>query len=553
MTPRDRPFVSFLFRAVLVLGVTSLPYVYAAWWAPAAKVYVGLMTDVPDHAQYWAWVTASERALFISNTLTPEVNPPVFMNAWMFVLAQVRRLFALSFPALFQVWRVAAVTLLIGAMCAFARTVAVSRRLRSLVFWLALLGSGFGWAMVVAKKVAGLGDVPFPSDVYLFETNSFWAALSYPYVVLAQALIVWTFVGVLWSERDGRTRWRGVAMAITGALCVALFHAYDLITIYVVLAVFGLAEWVRQRTFPWRVVLLTAAVGAVSGPIAIYYRLLTLHDPLWQAILAQYENAGIVTPPGWHLLVLLGVPLLLAPFGVRRLDGELLPRFILVWAVVGGVIAYLPTVYQVKFLTAWQFPLAVLAARAWTRWTAGWRSTAEDRGGERGSAGVAEWAPALVILLLVVPTNAYLFAWRFVELRRHERPYFLERDEVAAFDWLSTHATPADVVIAPLDIGQYVPSYGRTRSYLAHWAMTNRFFERQRGVAQFFDPAIAGDVKREILDRDAVTLVLATRTEPLGQGTEPCPTWLEPVFSQGSVRLFRYRRDAPSRIASVTP
>ena len=32
------------------------------------------MFDVPDHAQYWSWVTSSRQGLFIPNTMTPEPN-----------------------------------------------------------------------------------------------------------------------------------------------------------------------------------------------------------------------------------------------------------------------------------------------------------------------------------------------------------------------------------------------------------------------------------------------------------------------------------------------
>jgi len=423
---------------------------------------------------------------------------------------------------------------------AFARTVATGRRLQSLVFWLALLGSGFGWVLVVIKKLAGLEDVPFPNDIYLFETNTSWAVFSYPYVALAQGLIVWTFVGVLWSQ--GSSRRLGTVVAVLAAFGVAAFHAYDLITVYAVLSVLAATETIRQRSLPWHLIALTTVIGLATAPVAIYYRLLTVNDPLWQAILSQYENAGIFTPRGLHLVVLLGLPLLLAPFGLTTFNSESLPPLIVVWAVVGGIVAFLPTVYQVKLLTGWQFPLALLAARAWMRWRPKWltRAASLHAGTDRS---LIAWSALLVVLC--VPTNLYLFAWRFVDLGRHERPYFLERDELTALGWLATHATSTDVVLAPLDVGQFVPSYGRSRAYLAHWAMTNRFFERSAFVERFFDPQSEAAVRRRILDSDQVTLVLATRTEPLGSGREAPPSWLTSVFTAGHVCVFRYHPAGP--------
>lgn len=537
---------SFVVRFLIVQLLASLPYVFGWLTAPPDRVFMGLMADVPDHAQYWAWVTASERGLFISNTLTPEPNDPVFVNAWMFLLAQARRLSGVSFPVLFQVWRVVSTFLLVAGIHAFSRTVATGRRAQGLVFWLALLGSGLGWVLVVYKKIAGLPDVPFPNDLYLFETNSWWAVFAYPYVALAQALLVWTLTGVLWSERGDRTR--GAAVAVAAALGVAAFHAYDLISVYAVLSSYVLVEIVRTRALPWRLIGLTASIGFLTAPIALYYQLLTLNDPLWQSILSQYENAGVVTPPGLHLVILVGLPLLLAPFGVKASAQGPVPRLVLVWAVVGGLIPFVPTVYQVKLLTGWQFPLSLLAARAWLRWT----DTEEGASEPAPTRLLAGPMASAVLLLLVIPTNVYLFAWRFVDLGRHDRPFFLERDELTALDWLARHTNGTDVVLAPLAVGQFVPSYGRSRAYLAHWAMTNRFFERSSRSERFFSPNEDAAGRRRILDDDQVTFVLASRTEALGTGAEVAPDWLEPVFTSGQVRIFRYQ-PAPRHASMEAP
>ena len=59
-----RPAVETALVSVLVLAVTSVPYVYGMLAAGPGRVYTGLMYDVPDHAQYWSWVTASRQGLF---------------------------------------------------------------------------------------------------------------------------------------------------------------------------------------------------------------------------------------------------------------------------------------------------------------------------------------------------------------------------------------------------------------------------------------------------------------------------------------------------------
>ena len=58
--------------AFACLSLASVPYLLGFVAAPEGRVYTGLMFDVPDHAQYWSWVTSSREGLFSPNTMTPE-------------------------------------------------------------------------------------------------------------------------------------------------------------------------------------------------------------------------------------------------------------------------------------------------------------------------------------------------------------------------------------------------------------------------------------------------------------------------------------------------
>lgn len=535
-----------LWLAVALFVVGSLPYAFAWLTTPPALVYTGLMFDVPDHAQYWSWVTASRAGLFISNTMTPEPNAPIFINPMMWLLARVQGVFGLSFAALLQVWRGLAVIVLGLAIAGGFRALVPAPGVRRTAVWVAIAGAGFGWMLVVAKKVLGTADVPFPHDLYTVEPNTFFATFAYPYLALAQGLVL----AVLAAAWRVHARGGGVAttVAVVASMALALSHAYDLLTIYAVLGVFWLRELVRGRRVPVRLTTVGMLIGVASGPIAWYYRNLTANDPLWQAILVQYANAGVWTPPHGHLVILMGLPLVLAiialPAAWRSDDAR---AYLATWAIVGLGLIYVPVVFQIKLLTGWQFPLAILAAYAWhdTAWPwlarrlpGGWRAPARQ-----------SIVTTAVLVVLVVPTNLYLFAWRFVELRRHERPYYLHEDEMAALAWLAARAGPDDVVLAPIDLGQFVPNYGETRAYLAHWAMTARFFERRDAVARFYAPATTDAERAALLERDGVTLVL--QPAPAGSAAEFDPAAspiFEPVFVRPRATVYRYRAvAAPNR------
>lgn len=528
-----------LWLGTALFAIGTLPFAYAWATSPADRVYTGLMFDVPDHAQYWSWVTASRRSLFITNTMTPEPNRAVFLNPMMWLLARLQETMGLSFPALMQVWRGAAAAVLgVAVVAGMSVFVAGSDRRRSAA-WMAVVGAGLGWALVVAKRVLELADVPFPQDIYTVEPNTFFASFAYPYLALAQGLVLLTMLGA-WVAHRGTAPYATV-LAVVASFLLALFHPYDLISIYAVLAAFWMREVVRLRRMPARLTFVLVLIGLCTAPVAFYYRSLAANDPLWQSILAQYANAGVWTPRHVHLVVLMGVPLLLAAAALPaawRADDE--RRFLATWALVGLALIYLPAVFQVKLLTGWQFPLAILAAHAWhdrlVPVTARWLR------GPWWTPGRRAWVATAVLVGLVTPTNAYLFAWRFFDLGRHQAPYFLHLDEIAALEWLSTTTGPDDVVLARIELGQFVPNYGGTRAYVAHWAMTNRFFERREAVERFFDPATADADRARILEQDRVTLVLRGANTNGRPSYDPAASPLfEPVFVRPRAAVFRYR------------
>jgi hypothetical protein len=391
---------------------------------------------------------------------------------------------------------------------------------RRTALWVALFGSGLGWMWVVDKYVLGLADVPFPQDLYTVEPNTFFAMLSYPHLLLAQGLILAAILGA-WLAHRGHG-WRVYLLASAASAALAATHTYDLLTVFGVLGAYGALEWARRRAIPWRLVAVGILMGAVSAPMALYYQLLTTQDPLWRSVLNQYGNAGVWTPPHLHLVVLMGVPLLLAVAGlVPKAGWTDERRFLALWAVAGLGLVYLPVVYQIKLLSAWQFPIAILAVHAWF-----------ERVLPRLQWRLAPTVATAALIGFVSLANVYLYAWRFIELRRHTAPYYLHQDQMAALEWLAANAGPTEVVIAPADVGQFVPNYGASRAYLAHWAMTTRFFERRDHVARFFDRTTPDDWRQRLMRAEGVTLVMRS------SWPAPPDTAFDPASSRGYTLVF---------------
>jgi hypothetical protein len=96
-------------------------------------------------------------------------------------------------------------------------------------------------------------------------------------------------------------------------------------------------------------------------------------------------------------------------------------------------------------------------------------------------------------------TNLYLFTWRFYDLSRHDYPYYLHRDEVAALRWLEANAAGEDVVLGALAIVQYVPAETGAHAFLAHWAQTVDYYGKEAAVTHFFDVATSDRERLQLI------------------------------------------------------
>jgi hypothetical protein len=539
-------FVWAIIVAVLVL--TSLPYLYGYLSSPPDRQFMGLMLDVPDHGQYLSWWRGFQSSLLISNKLTPEANEPFFFNLLWWVLAQISRWTGLGYAPVYQAFRwIAGGSFLWVAYRLMAQFLPdVSQRRTA--FLLVTFSSGLGWVLVVLKYTLSKGELLFPLDVYIAEGNSFLCILGYPHFAFAAAFIALTFEFIWRGWKEEQTKY----MVIAGVLALLLgwMHAYDLLLIYGIMGTFALLVWWKRRAFPWRLFWGGVIVFALSCSGAIYSVVLTTVDPLWEEVLAQFANAGVYTPSPPHLVILFGFSLIVAAatwVGLawrKRWSEENL--FVMGWFLAGAVLNYIPTDFQIHLLNSWQIPMMILVTKGLYEFIAPviaqWKFRIWNL-----EFGIGDRAKRLIVVafaLAVLPTNVYLWAWRFVDLERHNYPFYLHRDDVAALDWLRENTSPDDVVLCSLTVGQYVPALSGNTAFLAHWAQTVDFYDKRNRVARFFDAAAPDEERAETVRAFGVGYVLRGPAErELGDYDPAIAPWLVLTFSRPQVDVYRVKGD----------
>ncbi|HMO57566.1 MAG TPA: hypothetical protein PKA05_02565 [Roseiflexaceae bacterium] len=525
-----------IFGAILiaVLLLTSLPFVYATAAAPADRQFAGVIFNIPDHMQYFAWMRDLTHANLAPSRLSAEPNEPAFFNLLWWSMGRIGAALGLDYAGSYALLRIIAIFSLMAAAFGFLRLVVADTTQRLLALFLFSFGGGLGILWVGVKYLLRLEDAPFPFDIYTSEPNSFFIMLGFPHFGIALALILAMIGCFVLALRRRQYRYAVVAGVV--GLMLGMQHAYDLVTIYAVFGATGLLIWLRDRRFPMFVFWCGVIIAAISVPAPAYLSALVLTDPTWGQKLSQFDNAGAWTPWPLNLLVLMGIPLLLALIGFRRRmlqsrdDTELL---ISVWFLLHFVLIYLPVKFQIHLLLGWQMPIAILGSAALLTRILPWL---RQRAPQFAGAALAS------ILLLATVTNVYLVAWRINDLGRHENPYYLTSGEVAALRWLEANTNGDDVVLAKLELGQFVPVWTDARSFLAHWAGTLRFFDKRDMADQVLDPGTTPSTRQAILGEYGVTYVLARDADgPTAALATASAGQLEEAFRQDGVVVFRVR------------
>ncbi|GAB4112065.1 MAG: hypothetical protein Fur005_14250 [Roseiflexaceae bacterium] len=539
--PAVRPLVRLLlewrivaFMIVAILLVTAIPYAYAATTVPEGKYYTGLMLGVPDHLQYFAWMRDLAEQPLAANRLTPEANDPAFFNLLWWMVGRFAAATGMELPLLYALLRVCAVALCLSTGYAFFSVTIPNMKLRRLAFIIFSISGGLGIIWVIAKYALNLPEVPFPDDVYTSEANTFFMSLSFPHFTLASALLTGIFALMIYAMKTRQYRYAVGAGVVS--IILGMQHTYDLITVYGVLCLFGALRWMRDRRFPTFLFACGLIVVALSAPPAFYMFLLVKLNPIWGEVLAQFDNAGVFTPPIYRLFILLGIPFILALIAFRpkmlqsKSDAEL---FVASWFVAHFALVYIPTDFQIHMLLGWQVPIAVLAAIALSTIIAPWLHKRLKLSPTLTSAAVG------LIVLSTLATNAYLLGWRVLDMSRYENPYFLTSNEVAVLDWLEQNTTRNDVVMATLEIGQFVPMWSDSRAFVAHWANTLDYFRKVELARQVMDPAMPVAERDALLDQFAITYLIYEGSDPAVWAA--APRYSE-VFRSGDAVIYRVNR-----------
>ena len=496
-----------IWTLVLVL-LSTLPYLIAAWAAPADLAYLGFLSNPEDGNAYLAKMQQGARGEWLYHLpYTAEPHEGEWLFTYYLLLGHVARWTHLPLIGVFHLARVVNGAFLLMVLYYALAQFFPEVPQRRFAFLLTALGSGFGWL------VALLGGMTV--DLWVPEGYIFYSLFVNPHFPLAIALMLMLIFWSVSPRQSARIDLRRLAGLALCTAAIGVVQPFCLLNVGVVLLVYTVVRWIRDRRLPRYEIVSGMVIGAVGLPFAANAYLATATNPAFAAWSAQNQT---LSPPPWDYAISYGLLLLLALPGIRaamrrRRNEDLLA---LVWILCTVVLLYIPFSLQRRLIMGVIVPLGALATMGWFGLPYRYRRLSP-----------LVWSGAAL-------THVFLIGLTLLGAMSGHEALFLTRDEFAAIQWLGQHADADALVIAAPETGLYIPAWGGQRVFYGHRFDTADAETRKAQLEAFF----TRDDRSLFQERPVDYVFYGPRERALsGSAWSPDPSW-QPVFMQGNVVLY---------------
>ena len=524
---------------VLVLVLSSVAYLFAYWVSPADQVFLGFLSNNDDNQLYLSYMREGAQGAWLTTVrFTPELHKPALLLPLYQFLGKIARVIGLSNELVFHCARLLGGVGLLAVAYWFAASCLPKADARRSAFLMVCFSSGLGWLLTITLLADTL---VVPVDIRIPESSTFLTIFTSPHFVLGVMLELLT---LLFYLRSGEHK--GYLPA--SALCLVLLSitlVYNVIVVASVLVVYTAILCIQRRRLwipeLWR----TVAVGLPSVPVVGYYYWLLKMAPFWRVV---YGDHDVVHSPGPVALVLgYGIVFGLAVWGlvcwVRQRQWSLSRTLVATWAVVNGLLLYVPLPFQGKLIAGWHVGLCIVAAAGlhegllpWVRRQSWFRRWATNALGPRASATVRN-----VVLILSIPSTLLVALIGFrIALAERYFPYFLPADDVEAVHWLASQTGEEDVLLSSYGIGNYWVAHSEGRAFLGHQFAVLDPQSKARAVHRIYAGQMDDDELRQMVDAYSIDYVFYGALErELGDFDPGLVAWLLPVHQSGEVTVYR--------------
>ncbi len=509
--------------AVVLITLTTVPYLLAYASQGEDWRFSGFLFGVEDGNSYIAKMMLGSTGEWLFRTpytTYPQRGVIAFLPYMLLGKLASGEAMHEQLVALFHLFRVGAIPLLVLATYRFAGLFVAEVRWRRWATLLASAGGGLGWLLLLLPGGSMLGSAPL--EFYSPETFGFLGIYGIPHLVLARALLLLAITTYLEAHERKTTAWLAggllAALALVQPLTVLI--AYGLIGTHLIAVVIAARKDELSTILkPW-----LRAIGQmliISGPIVLYLTLSFVGDPF----LRQWTAQNVITSPHpLHYLLAYGALLPLAFLGGRRLVREggyrgLLP---VVWVVMFPLLAYAPHNLQRRLPEGVWVALVILAAL-----------------GLAGRMRSTQRALATLLLIISLPSALVLLGGGISMAISPGQPVFLPADQVEVIERLGERAEAGDVALASYATSNAIPAWAPLGVVAGHGPESANLELVLPRVEAFFDASTSESERAALLDEFGVDYVVwGPEERSLGSWRPEVSDLVRGVIKEGEHEVF---------------
>jgi hypothetical protein len=524
----------------MVMMISAIPYAYMYYATPPGMKFIGWLAAPSDHNVYLAWMRqAMDGILFMEDKFTTEPHHRAFVLPLWLLLGKISSITGLGLILVYDIARILLGASLFLAVYVFVSQFCRAKALRNAAFILVTVSGGFGWILALISQFTGK-PIAFSSvDLIATEALTFRAIHYHAHFALSLLLMLGVFMVTFHSVRSGRMRYAVVA-GMLGFL-LAFEHPYDIITVWLTLALFLGFLVLKHKVIPWAWVksfAITASISVVPFLYNLYY---ILTDPVF----AGWSKGSIIPSPAPGNFVLgYGLVFLFALVGMcvcaRRRRAE--DVFLLSWVLSVAILLYSPFRFQLRFVHGLHITLCILAAIGLSylwRVLRSWRMARDSRPYRR-------WVRRTVfslVILATLPTNVATLA-NDMFFHRHADPFpaHLPKEIVDAFGWLRENTQPREIVVSSYLMGNFIPGWSGNTVFIGHWLATLDRRRKEQQVGELFSELTPDLVRKEFLRSERIRYLYHGPYErELGGFVPDDKDYLVPVYRNSLVTIFEVK------------
>ena len=530
--------------SLVIILITSLPYLYAYFMASPGLVYNGLHALSPgDIPVYYSYIDQIKSGDFLVKDLfTNEPQTIGTFNVWWTLVGLLAKIFDLSPILVFQLARVLMIPVFVFVAYAFISYFFSEAKKRKLCLLFLLFSSGLGFYLagnVSLNNFRSEAIYWWPIDLWLTEANTFNTLYQTSHFIASITLMISIFLLMLLAF--GKNKFSYAVISGILALFYFNFHPYYLPVIFGALGLYLLVLMIQENKFLWKRAGYLITVFIISLPAIIYHVWLIQNSE----VIARraLQNVTLISPiffvfMGYGFLwlgFLLGLFFLVKN---KKLDNRFL--FLLIWFLVNIVLIYSPFPFHSRYTQGLHIILVIFTVVGFFELYDYLRIKMKPKTFDFWVNN--PFLLGMIFLVLFLPSTLFSVS-RDIYHFTYQPPlvkekFYLEKDFLAAASWLRNAPLPGGVFSAELS-ARFLPGFSGRTVYLAHDHETLFFDAKLMYVFWFYKDNQNDEAKKNFLQTQGIDYVFYGRYEKeLGSFDPAQEDYLKLVFNTPKIQIY---------------